>query len=204
MRRSSRPIDRPPRPPGRGEVVLFPGAPRDPASPDRWRPTFLGTLFGVELLAWGLWLGAMVAVALVAPVIFQQIPSRDLAGRVFGEILVRLFPLIYACGLFLLGAEAVRALRIGRVSRLVLARQGLLLLMLVLAVYTGLVILGEMRAIQASLPGPIETLPLDAGPRARFNLLHRLSERLMGLDILLGLALLPLLLARRTSAHLGE
>ena len=202
MRRAPRRIDRPPRPPRGGEVIPFPGA--GPVAPGPRRPTLLGTLFGLELLAWGLWLGAMVAVALVAPVLFQQIPSRDLAGRVFGEILARLFPLIYACGLLLLGAGAVRALRLGRVSRLDLARQGVLLAMLVLAVYAGLVVLGEMRAIQASLPGPIETLPLDAPLRARFNQLHRLSERLMGADVLLGLALLPLLLARRSSAHLCE
>jgi hypothetical protein len=70
----------------------------------------------------------------------------------------------------------------------------------VLAVYAGLVVLGEMRAIQAALPAPIETLPVDAPARLRFNQLHRLSERLVGLDLLLGLALLPILLARRSES----
>jgi hypothetical protein len=122
-----------------------------------------------------------------------------MAGRVFGEILARLFPLIYVCGLLLLGAGAARALRLGRVDRLDLAAQAVLLVMLVLALYTGLFVLGEMRSIQAALPGPIETLPLDAPLRYRFDELHRLSERLMGLDVLLGLALLPILVARRAS-----
>jgi hypothetical protein len=57
-----------------------------------------------------------------------------------------------------------------------------------------------MRTIQASLPGPIETLPLEDAQRARFDSLHRLSERLMGVDVLLALALLPLLADRRASA----
>ena len=37
-------------------------------------------------------------------------------------------------------------------------------------------------------------------PRARFDDLHHLSERLMGADVVLALALLPLLVSRRTRA----
>ena len=57
-----------------------------------------------------------------------------------------------------------------------------------------------MRDIQAALPGPIETLPLEDGPRARFDSLHKRSERLMGLDVVLALALLPLMIDRRARA----
>jgi hypothetical protein len=158
------------------------------------------TLFGLELLAYALWLGAMVAIALIAPVVFQTVPSRDLAGRVFGGALARLFPLIYLCGGLLLAAGAFQLLRARRLTRVEVARYGLVLAMLAVALYTGVVVLGEMRAIQASLPGPIETLPIDGGPRARFDALHKLSERLMGLDVLLALLLLPLMVDRRTRA----
>ena len=190
-----------PTPPPRrgGDVVPFPRQPK--AQP--WRPTLLGTLFGVELLAWALWLGGMVAIALVAPVIFQQIGSRDLAGRVFGVVLGRLFPMVYVCALVLLGAGAVRLVRIGHVSRLDAARYGLAFVMLVVAGYVGVAVLGEMQLIQAALPGPIESLPTTMPERVRFNELHKLSERLMGVDVLLGLVLLPLLLAKRSSAHLA-
>ena len=158
------------------------------------------TLFGIELLAYALWLGGMVAIALTAPVVFQVVPSRDLAGRVFGGVLARLFPLIYLCAGLMLIAGAVQLARARRLTRAELARYGLVLAMLAIAVYTGVAVLGEMRTIQASLPGPIETLPLEGGPRARFDALHKLSERLMGLDVLLALALLPLLVDRRASA----
>jgi hypothetical protein len=36
------------------------------------------------------------------------------------------------------------------------------------------VVLGEMQTIQAALPGPIESLPLDSGPRARVDSLHKI------------------------------
>jgi formate hydrogenlyase subunit 4 len=158
------------------------------------------TLFGVELLAYALWLGGMVAIALTAPVVFQFVPSRDLAGRVFGGVLARLFPLIYVCAGLMLAAGAVQLARARRLTRVELARYGLVLAMLAIALYTGVAVLGEMRTIQASLPGPIETLPLEDAQRARFDSLHRLSERLMGVDVLLALALLPLLADRRASA----
>ena len=184
----------PTQPPRRGgEVVPFPIQ----RKADPWRPSLLGTLVGVELLAWALWLGGMVAIALVAPVIFQQIGSRDLAGRVFGAILGRRFPMVYVCALALLGAGAIRLVRIGVLSRLDAARYGLAFLRLAIAGYVGVAVLGEMQVIQAGLPGPIETLPPTMPERVRFNDLHKLSERLMGVDVVLGLLLLPLLLARR-------
>jgi uncharacterized membrane protein len=190
----------PTQPPRRGgDVVPFPLQRK--AQP--WRPTLLGTLFGIELLAWALWLGGMVAIALVAPGIFQQIGSRDLAGRVFGAVLGRLFPMVYVCALVLLGAGAIRLVRIGSVSRLDAARYGLAFFMLVIAGYVGVAVLGEMQVIQAGLPGPIETLSPTMPERVRFNELHKLSERLMGVDMVLGLILLPLLLARRSAAHLA-
>jgi hypothetical protein len=142
----------------------------------------------------------MVAIALVAPALFQQIGSRDLAGRVFGAVLERLFPLTYACALLLLAAGAVRLVRLRQVEKLDLARYGLPLLMLAIAGYTGLVVLREMQALQATLPAPIETLATTDPLRVRFDALHKLSERLMALDVGLGVVLLPLLLARRARA----
>ena len=154
------------------------------------------TLFGVEVLAWAVWLGGMVVLAIAAPIIFQTITSRDLAGRVFGAMLSRFFPIAYVCGALILSAGALRLATNRRMGRLEYARYGIVMAMLVIVLYIGIGVLGEMATIQASLPGPIETLPLDSGPRARFDQLHKLSERLMGVDVILGLILLPLLLER--------
>lgn len=154
-------------------------------------------LFTVEVLALAIWLGGMVAIALVAPVIFQTVQSRDLAGRIFGEILTRLYVLIYVCGGILILTGLWQALVSHRFSRIEALRYGLVALMLALAVYSGTVILSEMASIQAALPAPIETLPDDDPARTRFNELHKLSERLMGIDVALGLLALPLFLARQ-------
>ena len=156
----------------------------------------MGILFGAEVLAWAVWLGGMVVIAIAAPVVFQTIASRDLAGRVFGAILSRFFPIAYICGSVILCAGAARIAMHRQIGRLECARYGIVVVMLGIALYIGIAVLGEMTTIQASLPGPIETLPLDSGPRARFDQLHKLSERLMGIDVILGLVLLPLLLAR--------
>src|SRR3982750_3362303 len=95
------------------------------------------TLFGIELLAYALWLGGMVAIALTAPVVFQVVPSRDLAGRVFGGVLARVFPLSYLCAGVMLVVGAVQLARWRRLTRLELARYGLVLVMLAVALYTG-------------------------------------------------------------------
>lgn len=158
-----------------------------------------GLLFGAEVLAWAVWLGGMVVIAIAAPVVFQTIASRDLAGRVFGAILSRFFPIAYACGSVILCAGAARIAMGRRIGWLESARYGVVVVMLGITLYIGIAVLGEMTIIQASLPGPIETLPLDSGPRARFDQLHKLSERLMGIDVFLGLILLPLLLVRGRS-----
>jgi hypothetical protein len=105
-------------------------------------------------------------------------------------MLGRLFPLIYVAGGAQLLAGLIRSPRAWGKHAVVAA-------VLAVAAYTGVVVMGEMTQIQASLPGPIETLPLDQGPRARFDALHRLSERLMGVAAVLGLVLLPLLVATR-------
>src|SRR5205809_7397199 len=95
------------------------------------------TLFGVEVLAYALWLGGMVAIALTAPVVFQVVPSRDLAGRVFGGVLERLFPLIYVCAALLLAAGAVQLARARRATPVELARYGMVVVLLAIAVYIG-------------------------------------------------------------------
>lgn len=148
------------------------------------------SLFGVEVLGWALWFGGLVAIALAAPLIFQVVPSRDLAGRVFGGILARFFPLLYVAA----GAQLLAGMAHSRGAWL---KHALTAAVLAIAAYTNLAVMGEMTQIQAALPGPIETLPVGEGPRARFDQLHKLSERLMGLAAVLGLLLLPLIVRSR-------
>jgi hypothetical protein len=150
-------------------------------------------LFGAEVLGWALWFGGLVTVALVAPLVFQVVPSRDLAGRVFGAVLGRLFPLVYVCG----GVQLLAGLGRTSAGRLTWVKHALVALVLAIAAYTGVVVMGEMVGIQNAFSAPIENIPQDDPQRLRFDALHRLSERLMGIDVVLGLLLLPLMVATR-------
>ncbi len=150
-------------------------------------------LFGVEVLGWALWFGGLVTVALVAPLVFQVVPSRDLAGRVFGAVLGRLFPLVYVCG----GVQLLAGLGRTSAGRLTWVKHALVALALGVATYAGVVVMGEMVGLQSAFPAPIENIPIEDPRRVRFDALHRLSERLMGFDAVLGMLLLPLIVATR-------
>ena len=142
-----------------------------------------------------LWVGGLVvAGAIVAPSVFGVLEAwnategRVLAGRVFGEVLLRLTWLSYVMGgvMFvsltlhrLLGA---RPLRYG-------VRVGIMAAMLLLMMYTGFYLIPGVAAIQAQVQGPIALLP-DADPRRlEFNRLHGWSNVLVSIAAVGGLVL---------------
>ena len=142
-----------------------------------------------------LWVGGLVvAGAIVAPSIFGVLEAwhategRVLAGRVFGEVLIRLTWLSYVMGgvMFitltlhrLLGA---RPLRYG-------VRVGIMAVMLLLMMVTGFYLIPGVSAIQSQVQGPVALLP-DADPRRlEFNRLHGLSNLLVSITAMAGLVL---------------
>jgi hypothetical protein len=142
-----------------------------------------------------LWVGGLVvAGALVAPSVFgvlqawNESEGRVLAGRVFGEVLLRLTWLSYAMGgiMFitltlhrLLGA---RPLRYG-------IRVAILGVMLVMMMVTGFWLIPQLDAIQADVKGPVAELPDTDPRRVEFNRLHGLSNILFSITAIGGLAL---------------
>jgi hypothetical protein len=142
-----------------------------------------------------LWVGGLVvAGALVAPSVFSVLEAwnasqgRVLAGRVFGEVLLRLTWLSYAMGgiMFitltlhrLLGA---RPLRYG-------IRVAILGVMLVMMMVTGFWLIPQLDAIQADVKGPVAELPDTDPRRVEFNRLHGLSNILFSITAIGGLAL---------------
>jgi uncharacterized membrane protein len=142
-----------------------------------------------------LWVGGLVvAGALVAPSVFgvletwNESEGRVLAGRVFGEVLLRLTWLSYVMGgiMFisltlhrLLGARPVKyGIRV--------AIMGLMLMMMMM---TGFVLIPQVDAIQAEVSGPVAELPDTDPRRAEFNRLHGLSNILFSITAIGGLAL---------------
>ena len=150
----------------------------------------------VYVLALAIWLGGMVVLgAVVAPTTFQVLqaiePStgRLLGGAVFGAILSRFHYVAYGTGALALLALAAMAL-LGPRPVAFAVRSAIVALMLVVALYSGLVVLREVNSIQQEVGGLPSSLPAGDERRVRFDQLHQLSTRLMVINIVGALTLL--------------
>ena len=150
----------------------------------------------VYVLALVVWLGGMVILgALIAPTTFQVLQSiepstgRALAGEVFGVIIARFHYVSYAAGGLLLVTLAAMALLGPRPAGFAV-RSVLIACMLAVALYSGLVVLDRIDAVQQDAGGLVSRLPAGDTRRVRFDELHLLSTRLMMLNAAGALALL--------------
>jgi len=150
----------------------------------------------VYVLALAVWLGGMTILgAVVAPTIFQTLQAADpesgraLAGLAFGEILARFHYLAYGCGILILVMLVVIAL-LGPRPKHFAIRCGIVVGMLLVAAYSGLVVLREIDAIQREVGTLPSRLPAGDGRRVRFDELHQFSTGLMMVDLVGALALL--------------
>jgi hypothetical protein len=150
----------------------------------------------VYVLALAVWLGGMTILgAVVAPSIFQTLQSADaesgraLAGLAFGEILTRFHYIAYGCGVLLLVMLTMIAL-LGPRPKQFAIRCAIITGMLLVAVYSGVTVLGEIDAIQREAGSLPSRLPEGDPRRVRFDELHQLSTRLMLVNLAGALALL--------------
>jgi hypothetical protein len=149
----------------------------------------------VYVLALAVWLGGMAILgAVVAPTIFQTLQAADpeggraMAGLAFGAMLARFHYVAYGCGALLLVMLIIMAL-LGPRPKAFAVRCGLVAAMLAVSAYTGVVVLGEIDAIQREVGALPSRLPAGDLHRIRFDELHRLSTRLMMVNLLGALAL---------------
>ena len=150
----------------------------------------------VYVLALAVWLGGMAILgAVVAPTIFQTLQSADaesgraLAGLAFGAILTRFHYVAYGCGALLLVMLIVIAL-LGPRPKHFAIRCAIVLGMLLVAAYSGVIVLGEIDAIQREVGTLPSRLPESDPRRVRFDELHQLATRLMMVNLMGALALL--------------
>ena len=150
----------------------------------------------VYVLALAVWLGGMVVLgAVVAPSIFQTLQASEpvtgrlLAGAAFGAILARFHYVAYGAGALLLVTLAAMAL-LGPRPRGFAVRSAIVASMLLVALYSGAVVLREVDSIQQEVGALPSSLPADDARRIRFDDLHQLSTRLMMINIVGALALL--------------
>jgi uncharacterized membrane protein len=150
------------------------------------------------LLALVVWLGGMVVLgAIVAPTVFQVLSIREpevgrmLAGAVFGAALGRFHYVAYACGVILVITLLLMAVLGPRPAQFAV-RTALAAIMLGIAIYSGVVVLGSVERLQRDIGSNIAPSALPAGDarRVRFDQLHVLSTRLMMFNIVGALVLL--------------
>ena len=142
-----------------------------------------------------LWVGGLItAGALVAPSVFgvlqawNETQGRELAGQVFGEVLLRLTWLSYAMGGIMFITLTLHRLLGARPVKYGI-RVGIMGLMLLLMMYIGFYLLPGVDAIQSAVQGPMSALPETDPRRIEFDRLHGLSNILFSLTALGGLAL---------------
>jgi uncharacterized membrane protein len=150
------------------------------------------------LLAIVVWLGGMVVLgAIVAPTVFQVLQMREpeagrlIAGAVFGAALGRFHYVAYACGATLLITMILMAVLGPRPAQFAV-RTALAAIMLGIAVYSGIVVLGSLNRLQQEIGANVAPSSLAAGDtrRLRFDRLHLLSTRLMMINMVGALVLL--------------
>lgn len=142
-----------------------------------------------------LWVGGLVcAGALVAPSVFGVLQAwnasegRVLAGQVFGEVLVRLTWLSYAMGAIMFVTLTLHRLLGARPVKYGV-RVGIMGVMLVMMLATGVWLIPQVNAIQAQVTGPVSALAATDPLRMQFDRLHGISNILYSITALGGLAL---------------
>jgi hypothetical protein len=148
------------------------------------------------ILALVVWLGGMVvAGGVVAPSVFGVLQEwnpqegRVLAGRVFGEVLQRLYWLGYAmAGVMFVSLTLHRLLGSRPIKYGV--RAVILAFMVGCTLYADYQVNPQVATIQARVAGPVSMLPAGDPIREEFNRLHGLANVLLSLTVAGGLALL--------------
>lgn len=140
-----------------------------------------------------LWVGGTMLVVLAAPVVFGEIPSRDRAGAVFGEILRRFEIVKQVLSLALVIGVFVNLERGGGLAGRSVAAAVAIFLAIATNVYLAMVLRPRMKYFQMKV-GSFDAAPPDDPFKARFDRLHRRSTRVVVLGwaaAAAGLALWP-------------
>ena len=149
----------------------------------------------VALLALVIWVGGLLALgAIAAPSIFDVLATqpdggRLLAGALFGEILRRFHLVSYAAGALLLATLLLRRV-LGPAPRRFAWRAGVATVMLAASTYSGVVVAGEIGALQRHIGAAPSSLPEGDARRVRFGRLHGLSTALQLVPLVGGLMLI--------------
>jgi Domain of unknown function (DUF4149) len=151
--------------------------------------SFLRFLMFLSLIVW---IGGLIFFPVVAQTAFSVLPSRHLAGSVVGRSLGILHWMAIASSLiFLVSSLIYNRLSTGSTHPFA-ARHLLICVMLLLTLISQFGIIPRMDTLRASMPGEIDTVPLDDPARMQFDALHVWSTRVEQGVLVMGLVLIYL------------
>lgn len=140
------------------------------------------------LLSLVVWIGGLIFFIVVAPVAFQLLPTRLLAGTLVGTLLTKLHWMAICSGVvFLISSLTYSQLTEGS-TRAFALRNVLICVMLALTLFSQFWITPRMIALRAQVAN-FDASTLNNPARLQFDALHVWSTRIEGLILLLGLFL---------------
>ncbi len=140
------------------------------------------------LLSLVVWIGGLIFFIVVAPVAFQLLPTRLLAGTLVGTLLTKLHWMAICSGVvFLISSLTYSQLTEGS-TRAFALRNVLICVMLALTLFSQFWITPRMIALRAQVAN-FDASTLNNAARLQFDALHVWSTRIEGLILLLGLFL---------------
>lgn len=152
----------------------------------------------LRLLAMVVWVGGLIFFAfVVAPVAFNlayihALPSTHEAGLVVAGTLASLHPMGLVCGTVFLFATALLWLRSPAHRRLG-AEMLLVVVMMAATAYVQLHIIPAMERDRMAAGGAIDAASPDDPARIDFDRLHKMSEKVEGTALFLGLGVVMLM-----------
>jgi hypothetical protein len=160
----------------------------------------------LRLLIAVVWVGGLIFFAFVlAPIAFHVLPSTHEAGTVVGATLRVLNAVGFFGGLIFLFATVPAWLRATARGRSLLITQMLLVvLMLGATCYVSANIIPAMEHDRIAAGGDVDAAPPDDPARLDFERLHPLSEKVEGMALPLGLAVVVLLGMENTNTTVVE
>jgi uncharacterized membrane protein len=151
--------------------------------------SFLRFLMVLSLVVW---IGGLIFFAFVlAPTVFQVLPSTHLAGNVVGRALGKLHWLAIFSGIIFLITSLLYSYLTQGSAHIFAMRHILICLMLALTLFSQFWIIPRIDTLRASV-GDFATVPLNNPERVRFDALHVWSTRVESAVLLFGLVVIYL------------
>jgi hypothetical protein len=142
-------------------------------------------------LCLALWVGGTLVVVMAAPVLFRRIPSRDLAGEIFGELLRRFEAVKHVLSLALVVAVFLRLEQQRELAGAGAAAAIAIFLAVATNVYLAMVLRPRLNYFRIKV-GSFDTAAPDNPFKLRFDRLHRRSSRILVLGWIAAAAALAL------------